>query len=231
MVAIYLKSRVAILWLMGALLISGCATDSQTTIAQGAGLGAVAGAVLGKALGRNKDSMLAGTAVGAALGGAVGYQVAGKKAEYAQREDELQAAAKQAQAMTLTIREENERRAIAIAAFQQSVQRLRTANLSVAARRSLAAENQQKQTALVAGIDERLRRLRGELVYQNALLAADQKVRAEAAAKAPPANVATVVPSDGISRVALGIRELQQQERSLEATREQLMQIDNRRAY
>lgn len=231
MIASCCKSRIAVTGLTGALLLSGCATDRQTTIAQGAGIGAAAGAVLGGVLGRNKDSMLAGAALGAALGGGGGYQMASKKAEYAQREDELEAAAKQAQTMARAIRAENEQRATAISALEQSVQRLNTAKLTATERRNLAAENQQKQIALVAGIDERLRQLRGEFARQNTLLAAERKAHAEAAAKVPPANVATTTPTDGFNHISLGVRELQQQQRVLEAARAQLMQIDNRRAY
>lgn len=231
MVARCCTSWIALTGLASAVLLSGCATDRQTTIAQGAGIGATAGAVLGGLLGHNKDSVLAGAAVGAALGGAIGYQTADKKADYAQREDELQAAAKQAQAMARAIREENEQRAVAIAALKQSIQRLHTAKLTAIARRNFAAENQQKQTELVAGIDERLRQLRGELAHQNTLLTAQQKANTEATAKAPATNVPAATPTDGFSQVSLGVRELQQQQRALEAARAQLMLIDNRRAF
>ena len=76
--------------LVGASL-SGCAgmNDQQTTVAQGAGLGALLGAVAGQAIGGDTRSTLIGAAAGGLLGAAVGNTIAERKAQYAREEDFL----------------------------------------------------------------------------------------------------------------------------------------------
>ncbi|MFZ1327062.1 MAG: glycine zipper domain-containing protein [Candidatus Contendobacter sp.] len=76
--------------LIGALL-SGCAgmNDQQTTVAQGAGVGALLGAGLGYAITGDRRGVLAGAAIGGLAGAAVGNTVAERKAQYANEEDFL----------------------------------------------------------------------------------------------------------------------------------------------
>ncbi len=76
--------------LIGALL-SGCAgmNDQQTTVAQGAGVGALLGAGLGYAITGDRRGVLAGAALGGLAGAAVGNTVAERKAQYANEEDFL----------------------------------------------------------------------------------------------------------------------------------------------
>jgi hypothetical protein len=76
--------------LIGASL-SGCAgmNDQQTTVAQGAGVGALLGAVAGQAIGGNTRSTLIGAAAGGLIGAAVGSSIADRKAQYAREEDFL----------------------------------------------------------------------------------------------------------------------------------------------
>lgn len=72
-------------------LLSGCAgmTDQQTTVAQGAGVGALLGAGLGYAITGDRRGVLAGAAIGGLAGAAVGSTVAERKAQYANEEDFL----------------------------------------------------------------------------------------------------------------------------------------------
>ena len=81
-----------------ALLLSGCATmsDSNTTRAQGAGFGALLGAGIGALIGDEKGAMI-GAAVGGVAGLAYGDHVAKKKEKYASEEDYLDACTQVAQ--------------------------------------------------------------------------------------------------------------------------------------
>jgi hypothetical protein len=71
--------------------LSGCAgmSDQQTTVAQGAGVGALLGAGLGYAIGGNTRSTLIGAAAGGLIGTAIGSSIAERKAQYATEEDFL----------------------------------------------------------------------------------------------------------------------------------------------
>jgi len=71
--------------------LSGCAgmNDQQTTVAQGAGVGALLGAGLGYAIGGNSTSTLIGAAAGGLIGAGIGSSVADRKAQYARQEDFL----------------------------------------------------------------------------------------------------------------------------------------------
>lgn len=67
------------------IVLSGCATDSARTEAQGALLGAVAGGVIGKLIGEEKGA-IAGAYFGSILGSKWGVHVASKKEDYANQE-------------------------------------------------------------------------------------------------------------------------------------------------
>ncbi|MCC6134311.1 MAG: hypothetical protein LM550_02555 [Candidatus Contendobacter sp.] len=71
--------------------LSGCAgmNDQQTTVAQGAGVGALIGAGLGYAIGGNTTGTLIGAAAGGLIGAGIGSSVADRKAQYARQEDFL----------------------------------------------------------------------------------------------------------------------------------------------
>lgn len=84
--------------LLISVFLTSCATDSQTTKAQGAGLGALLGAVGGAAIGYatgGEDGALKGALIGAGTGAIGGYaygsHVANKKEKYASQEDYLDA--------------------------------------------------------------------------------------------------------------------------------------------
>ena len=64
-------------------------SDQETTVAQGAGIGALLGAVAGQAIGGDTRSTLIGAAAGGLLGAAVGNTIAERKAQYANEEDFL----------------------------------------------------------------------------------------------------------------------------------------------
>jgi FtsZ-binding cell division protein ZapB len=71
--------------------LSGCAgmSDQETTVAQGAGVGALVGAGIGYAIGRNTPSTLIGAVTGGLIGASIGGTVAERKAQYANEEDFL----------------------------------------------------------------------------------------------------------------------------------------------
>jgi hypothetical protein len=91
-------------------LLSGCAgmSDQQTTVAQGAGVGAVLGGLLGAAVSDNKTKgALIGAAAGGLLGAAVGSSIAERKAQYANEEDFLVAEIQRNQEFIREADEEN----------------------------------------------------------------------------------------------------------------------------
>jgi len=71
--------------------LAGCAgmDDQQTTVAQGAGVGALIGAGLGYGIGGNTSSTLIGAAAGGLIGAGIGSSIAERKAQYAREEDFL----------------------------------------------------------------------------------------------------------------------------------------------
>lgn len=64
----------------------------NTTVVEGAVIGALAGAVLGQLAGGDTQSTLLGAAAGGAIGGATGFYVADKQASYASAENQLDGA-------------------------------------------------------------------------------------------------------------------------------------------
>jgi len=123
--------------------LQGCATDEDTTKAQGAGLGAVAGgilgagagALLGAASGQGTEGIIAGAiaggVVGATAGGFAGYmygaKVAEKKAQYANSEDFYTAEISDIQKNTATIRATNQKLSRSVASLQTKKRNLDTA--------------------------------------------------------------------------------------------------------
>ena len=211
------------------LALAACAAnDANRTTGEGIAAGAVVGAVAGNVVGGNRQATVVGGVLGAVVGGVVGASVANKKADYAQREDMLRASADRAMAVAQASRQDNDQRSVEIAALDQSVQRLRNETMSAGARQALAQDSRQRQKRLLAGVDTQLQRMRAEIARQNAVIVAEQKARANAAATTTAAAPTT---SGGLRQVSAGIRDLQQQERTLEEARLQLMQIDKRRAY
>ena len=205
------------------LLASGCETDAQRARAEGAAAGAVLGGVTGKVIGGDKHDAIAGAVLGGLAGAVIGDRVAGKKAHYAAREDELLASAERATMLARASEERNEQLTRDIAALDRSVQRLRSARMSAEAKRALALENRRKQQDLLADVDGQLRQLREESSRQSALIRANGT---------PPGSGTTAQPpSEGIRLVAASMRSVDQQTRALELAKLNLQKIDQRRAY
>jgi gas vesicle protein len=209
---IHSKSRVVVI--ATSVLLSSCATDSGTTRAQGAGLGAVFGAVAGGLVGGNARSALIGGAAGGATGLVAGDQIARNKEKYAQREDALRESATRAHEVALQTRQQNEQTAGQVADLQQNLQSLRSRQLSEQERRSSNQRNQQKAGALMAEVNTRLERLRGEIERQKTLAAESKQASGE-----------------GLRLVANGISDLESSEQGLRDAKAQLEMIDSRRAY
>ena len=89
--------------------LSGCAgmSDQETTVAQGAGVGALVGAGIGYAIGRNTPSTLIGAVTGGLIGASIGGTVAERKAQYANEEDFLVAEIQRNQEFIREADEEN----------------------------------------------------------------------------------------------------------------------------
>lgn len=67
-----MRCKPVLIAVVGALVISGCATERQTQTAIGTGAGAAAGAIVGSAVSGSSGAVV-GAAVGAGVGAAVGY--------------------------------------------------------------------------------------------------------------------------------------------------------------
>jgi hypothetical protein len=135
--------RSIVIVIICSLALPGCATDQDTTKAQGAGLGAVAGgilgagagALLGAASGQGTEGIIAGAiaggVVGATAGGFAGYmygaKVAEKKAQYASSEDFYLAEIADIQKNTATIRSTNQKLSRSVASLQTKKRNLDTA--------------------------------------------------------------------------------------------------------
>ncbi len=202
--------------------LAGCATDAQRTRTEGAAAGVVLGGVAGRAIGGNRDGAIVGAVTGGVAGLLIGDQVAAKKEQFAAQEDRLRASADRAAALAGVSRERNARLTREIAALDQSVQRLRSAKMSAQSKRTLAAENQKKQQALLAAVDDNLRQLREEKSRQAAVLRASTS---------PGQNGAAQQRTAGVQLVSAGMSSLDQQTQAMEQAKRDLQRIDQRRAY
>lgn len=215
-------------WLVGVLglfvlgLLAACATDADRARMEGVGAGALGGALLGAALGGNREGAAVGALLGGVIGAAVGDSVVNKKEQYAKAEDDLRTSAARARALAKASRENNEQLARDIAALDLSVKRLRNEKMSADSRRAALASNQERYNTTLASIDQQLQQMRVEIATQATVVKTEQ---------ARPKPAGTVTDSEGLRLVSASVRELQQQERSLELARLQLQQIDRRRAY
>lgn len=207
---------------ISSLLLAGCATDTQTTQAQGAGAGALLGALIGAAVGRDARGALIGGAVGSVAGLAVGDQVAQKKAQYAKREDILRGSAERARQLAQQTRQQNEQLTNDVARLDLAVQSLRKQEMSAEARQALIQSNEHRVAVLLNGIDLQLQQVRREISRQQSVLAAEAQ-QAEQTKQASP--------QEGVRLVNAGIRDLESGQRVLEEAKAQLLLIDPRRAY
>ena len=108
------------------LALAGCAgmDDQQTTVAQGAGVGALIGAGLGYAIGGNTSSTLIGAAAGGLIGAGIGSSIAERKAQYAREEDFLVAEIQRNQDFIREANAENRQLYQEIARLDRESQRL-----------------------------------------------------------------------------------------------------------
>ena len=106
--------------------LAGCAgmDDQQTTVAQGAGVGALIGAGLGYAIGGNTSSTLIGAAAGGLIGAGIGSSIAERKAQYAREEDFLVAEIQRNQDFIREANAENNQLYQEIARLDRESQRL-----------------------------------------------------------------------------------------------------------
>lgn len=106
--------------------LAGCAgmDDQQTTVAQGAGVGALIGAGLGYAIGGNTSSTLIGAAAGGLIGAGIGSSIAERKAQYAREEDFLVAEIQRNQDFIREANAENRQLYQEIARLDRESQRL-----------------------------------------------------------------------------------------------------------
>jgi len=214
------------LYLMVCVLgVSGCASDSQQTRAEGIGAGVLLGAIVGGLIG-DSDGAKIGAVLGGVAGGVIGDGVADKKEQYTMREDELNASAARAKQIAQEARKQNDSLAQEVVVLKNAVERVRNEKMSAQSRNALVKESQQRGAALLSEVDQRLREVRSEISRQQAVLQTEERLAKETQ---KPSSV------EGIRLVNAGMRDLQNNERSLERTMErakaQLRLIDTRRAY
>jgi len=138
-----------ITFVLVALLVSGCATSDQTrTKAEGAGIGAAIGGLAGYLIGDEKGALI-GAAAGAGVGFLAGREIAKRKAEYASREDFLDAEITRTAEYNETIRAYNQQNEMELAALEKEAEALREAY-------ETGAEQKSSLLAKQADIKERL---------------------------------------------------------------------------
>ena len=175
-----MKTRTWLVVFMAAvLLVSGCATSDQTrTKAEGAGIGAALGGLAGYLIGDEKGALI-GAAAGAGVGFLAGREIAKRKAEYASREDFLDAEITRTAEYNQTIRAYNQKNEVELAALENEAEALREA---------YEAGAEQKSTLLAkqAEIKERLSQhqdleedLLAELKIQNGIIQEEGSEAAE----------------------------------------------------
>lgn len=206
---------------VAAAFLCGCANDQQRTRAEGVGAGVAVGAVLGGIVG-GRGGALAGAAIGGVVGGAAGNQVAEKKRLYAEREDALNAAAAQSQAIAQQTRAANDVLQRDIAGLEASVARLRERRMSAAVRRDLALSARRSFEEANNKLDQQLAAVRGEIGRQQALLRREQALAQQTKEPSPPTAVRLV---------GAGVDDLRSQERALERAKAQLKLLDSKRAF
>ena len=158
------KMKIATCTLLLPAFFVGC-TDSQTTKAQGAGLGALVGAVGGAALGYaidGSDGAARGALIGAGAGAIGGYaygnHVANKKAKYASQEDYLDACIAAASNMNNQVASYNQSLANDIAKLKQQNAALASSGAQksqkLAHKQAIASKRQQANKNLARVTDE-----------------------------------------------------------------------------
>ncbi|MBM9519420.1 hypothetical protein JWG39_06245 [Desulforhopalus vacuolatus] len=151
--------KICCILLSSTLLLSSCAgmNDSDTTRAQGAGVGAAGGAaagvLLGQIIGKDSSATLLGAAIGAAMGAGAGYlygnHVANQKEKFASQEDWLNACIASATRTNQEARAYNNKLAAEITSLQARSRALkRSYKKKIATRGDMLAQKQKVENTL-----------------------------------------------------------------------------------
>ncbi|QSN63508.1 MULTISPECIES: glycine zipper domain-containing protein [unclassified Caballeronia] len=214
----FLLSGIAVLCLA---FTGGCASDADTTRAEGAGAGAVIGGAIGALIGHGKaGGIVAGAAAGGLAGGLYGNHVANQKQAYATREDQLQASIAHAQQVASQARAYNQQLQAQIAALEQTRQQLRRQVVSADTRQQAMLDERRKTAAMIARTNAELTNVRQEIATQQTVLRTASTDAAGNSQQSPE-----------IQKVSSNIGELQKQALALEQAQTQLQMIDQRRSY
>jgi hypothetical protein len=147
-------------------------TKTEGTLT-GAGGGAVLGAIVGALL-DGKRGAARGAAIGAGVGGAAGYayghHVASQKAQYASREEWLDACLAQAEKTRQTAEESNERLREELALLDKETRALETAYRKKKANRAELREEEQRIRQRVAETEKLIQGAETEIAMQNSVV-------------------------------------------------------------
>ncbi len=162
------------------LLLSGCAgmNDSDTTRAQGAGVGAAGGAaaggLLGQLIGKDSTSTLLGAAIGAVVGAGAGYiygnHVANQKEKFASQEDWLDACIASASKTNQETRAYNEKLAAEINSLKARSKVLKKDYKKKTATRAQMFAQQQKVEKTLKTAQQQLDKAKYELKEQQTVV-------------------------------------------------------------
>lgn len=196
------------------LLASGCATSDQNrTKAEGAGIGAAIGGLAGFLIGDEKGALI-GAAAGAGVGFLAGREVAKRKAEYANREDFLEAEITRTAEYNETIRAYNAQNTEELAALEKEANALREAYEAGAEEKSVLLAKQADLKERLAQHTELEEDLLAELKVQNEILEQER-------AKAPKDD-------PYLAKLEREVQELRDNIQSLQEDSTQLASIDER---
>ncbi len=147
-------------------------TKTEGTLV-GAGAGAVLGAVVGGLVGGRRGA-LTGAAIGAGAGGLAGYaygsHVADKKAEYADREEWLDACLTQAERTRRETAAHNDKMRAELVRLRQETQQLEAAYQQRRVKRSALLAEQKKIEQRLALNEQRMERTQAEISRQSGVV-------------------------------------------------------------
>ncbi|MGM0645301.1 MAG: YMGG-like glycine zipper-containing protein [Thermodesulfobacteriota bacterium] len=203
-----------VIFLALVLLVSGCATSDQNrTKAEGAGIGAAIGGLAGYLIGEEKGALIGATA-GAGVGFLAGREVAKRKAEYATRENFLEAEITRTAEYNESIRAYNTQNTEELAALEEEAEALRAAYETGAEEKSVLLAKQADLKERLAQHKELEEDLLAELKVQNEIL---EQESAEAPEDDPY-----------LAKLEKEVQELRENIQNLQEDSTQLASIDER---